>query len=344
MAARTRRRRNGKVYLFATLVVAALLWVVYWYGAQQIVSAVVDRTNAAANARGYALDCQADEVGGFPLSLSLSCARASVSGQTSGLLAAVDGFSATAPLYRPGRIESAMRGPLSLDDPGSGVALTANWLKAETELGAGLGGLSSIATVLEELQIAPPPDRRSLPFDGLAIANTSVAIAPGSEAAYLISASAQEIAVATNGGGALPQINIEAELTALAFGDSLGLDPRNALRDWLENGAKLQIDNLAVATDTVSTAYSGVLDLAPDGSMSGDLKLTILGLESLPDLIDEFRPGSRDEVAQIAGVIAAFSKPVETPAGTAREMPILIRDNVVSIGIIPIGFIPRLSF
>ena len=344
MAVRSPRRRNGKIYMVATLVVLALLWVGYWYGAREIASVALERMTTSAGARGYTVECQDEIAGGFPLGISLSCNRVSLAAKTSGQSTIVDGFSATAPLYRPGRIESVATGPLVLGGPANAIGLTANWLKAETTLGAGLGGLSSIATYVEDLSVRPLPGHRSPPFGGLAITNGTVLIAPGSGDSYRISASALDVAFATDDGRQLPEINLEAELSALAFGDSLGLDPREALRDWLSSGAILQIDNLAVAVDTVSTRYSGTLALSPDGGISGDLKLIITGLEALPDVVDAFRPGSRDKVAQVAGVIAAFSKPVKTPAGNSREMTILIRDNIVSIGIIPIGVIPRLSF
>ena len=298
----------------------------------------------AASARGYTVECRDEIGGGFPLGISLSCTSASLAAHTSGQSAVVDGFSATAPLYRPGRIESVAAGPLVLDGPANTIGLTANWLKAETTLGAGFGGLSSIATTVEDLSVRPSPGRRLLPFGGLAINNGTISIAPGSGDSYRISASARDVAIATGDERKLPEINLEAELNALDFGNSLGLDPRDALREWLASGATLRIDNLALDADAVSTSYSGTLALSPDGGISGDLKLIITGLEALPELVDAFRPGSRDQVAQVAGVIAVFSKPVETSAGSAREMTILIRDNIVSIGIIPIGIIPRFSF
>jgi len=128
----------------------------YWYGASQIGAAVLDRVIAAAAARGYAAECQGIAGGGFPLSVDLSCQRASIADANGGMSAFVEGFSATTPLYLPGRIEWAARGPLVVDLPTSASNLTAAWRDAETRLNAGFGGLSGVATRLQDLRMAFP--------------------------------------------------------------------------------------------------------------------------------------------------------------------------------------------
>lgn len=329
-------------YLVSTFVVLALLWVGYWYGANQIASSGLDRVTAAMSARGYEIECQDNIGGGFPFSLDLSCSRTSVAGHAGGLLAAINGFSATSPLYRPGRIESAAIGPLALDAPVNGLELTADWRKAETTVNADLSGLSAVATEVEELSVRVVPARHSLPFDGMALSTANFAISPGSDDDYHISALALAATLDMDGGKQLSGINIEGKFVALGFGGSLGLDPRQAIRDWVSNGGSLQVENLAITVETVATKYSGMLALSSDGTLSGDLKLTITGLEALPELVETLRPGSGEQVAQISSLIAAFTKPVDTPDGPSREMMLLVRDSIVSIGIIPIGVIPTI--
>jgi hypothetical protein len=344
MAVRSRHRRNGKVYMVATFVVLALLWIVYWYAANQIASAALERASAAATARGYSLNCEDETIGGFPLSVDVACTHTRLAEATGAFSANIEGFQANAPLYRPGRVETTATGPLVLDAPGKGISLTANWREAETTLNAGLGGLSGIATYVEELNLHLPPTNRSLPLSGLALANANLVISPESSDDYRVSASALAVELATGDGRQLPEIDIEAELVALGFGSSLGLDPRNALRGWLTGGGTLQIEDLEIIAGAVSTNYTGTLVLSPDGSLSGDIKVTITGLEALPELAEAFRPGSRDNVAQIAAAVAVFTKPVESQAGISREMMMLVRNNVVSIGIFPIGVIPKIRF
>lgn len=343
-ANRPPHRRSGRLLFACAVAVVALLWIVYWYGASQIASAVLDRATAAAASRGYAAQCEDMASGGFPLSLDLSCRRASFTGNASGLLAILDGFSATTPLYRPGRIAWQATGPLVVDAPAAGVDLSATWQIAATELDANLDGLSAVATSIEDLRVDLPSAPDKLPFGGLTLSNADLSIIPESGGAYRLSASATAIALLADNGGNLPKIDIDANVTALDFGDTLGLDPRQSLAAWIANGGNLRIDDLTAVTEAVSTSYSGDLALSPDGTFSGSLDVVIAGIDALPELAETFRPGSRDQAAQIVAAVVAFSRPVETPSGIAREMKLLVRDSVVSIGILPIGVIPTIGF
>lgn len=343
-ANRPRRRRSRKLLLAGAVAVVALLWIVYWYGANQIASAAVDRATAAAAARGYAAECEDMASGGFPLSLDLSCSRASLTGNTAGLLAILDGFSATTPLYRPGRIEWTATGPLVFDAPGMGIGLSATWQKAGTEIDADLDGLSAVATSLVELRVDLPPAPGTRPFGGLTLARADLSVAPESGDAYRLSVFANAVALTADSGRNLPEIDVAAKVVALDFGNSLGLDPRLSIVDWIAGGGKLRIGDLTLVTDAVTASYSGDLALSPEGKVSGSLDVVITGVEALPDLVESFRPGSRDQAAQIVAAVLAFSRPVEVPSGTARELRLLIRDSVVSIGILPIGVIPTIGF
>jgi hypothetical protein len=342
--ARRPRRRSAGIFLVGTVIVLSLLWLLYWYGANEIAAALRDRATVLAGARGYAVEC-ADEIsGGFPVSIELACSRASLAGGAGGVTAAIEGLSARSPLYRPGRVEWTATGPFILDGPADGIDLTATWLIAETKLDAGLGGLSGVTARIEDFAVFLPPGGRPLPFAGMKLSRADLSVFPTSDDAYRLSASADGVALETGDERNLPRIDIDAELVALSFGGSLGLDPRQALRAWLARGGNLRIDNLTVLADSVETTYSGTLALSTEGRVSGDLNLAIRGIEDLPDLVERFRPGSRDDVEQIVATIIAFTKPVDTTSGPSRELDLLIRDNIVSIGIIPIAVIPRFAF
>lgn len=341
-AGRRRSRLNGKMVFVGTVILLAILWGTYWYGASQIGAALLDRVAAAAAARGYTADCDDIAGGGFPFSIDLSCSRARLAG--GGVQAAVDGFSATTPLYRPWTVRSTADGPLAISLPAGGSDITASWQRAETAIDAGIGGLSGIATRLEGLQLDLPAGAEALPFDGLGLALGDVRVTAAADDDYRMSAIVHGIALKSESGRNLPQIDLDADLSALGFGDSLGLDPRRAVGTWIAAGGNLRIDELAVVADTVSANASGSLALSTDGKLSGDVDVTITGIEALPDLVESFYPKARDQTEQIVAAVAAFTRPVETPAGPARQMTLLVRESVVSIGILPIGVIPTLAF
>jgi hypothetical protein len=340
--ARRPRRRNGGVFLVGAVVVLALLWLLYWYGANEIASALRDRATALAASRGYAVECADEVAGGFPTSIELACSRASLAGAAGEMTAAVEGLSARSPLYRPGRVEWAATGPFILNAPANGIGLTATWRDAGSKLDAGLGGLSAVTAFLQDFEVFMPADQRPLPFTGMKLSRADLSVFPDADDTYRLVASAGAVTLDTGDERTLPPIDFDADVSALSFGGSLGLDPRRAFRDWLARGGNLHIDKMKIIADTVATTYSGDLTLSPDGLLSGNLKLDIKGIENLPNLVETFRPGSRNDVEQVVATAIAFTKPVDTPDGPSRELNLLVRDNVVSIGIIPIVVIPRL--
>jgi len=332
------------VVLATALILFAILWIIYWYGASQIGAAVLDRATAAAAARGYTANCDDVSAGGFPLSVDLSCGRASLTA-ANGFEATIGGFTATTPLYRPWSVRSTAAGPLEVTGNPASFGVTASWKKAETTLDAGLGGLSGIATRLEELQLDLPAGSSATPFDRMSLTHGEFVVAPAAGDDYRMSAAARGIVLETeNGGSDLPGIDLDADLSALDFGDSLGLDPRQALGAWIASGGSMRIDGLHIAAATFAAEAEGALALSADGKFSGDLNVTITGLEALPGLVEPFYPEVRDQTEQIVAAVVAFTRQVDTPSGPARQMTLLVRDSVVSIGILPIGVIPPIAF
>lgn len=338
-----RKRLNRMVILAASVILLAILWIIYWYGASQVGAAVLDRLTAAAAARGYTAACDDISGGGFPLSVDLSCSRASLAG-TGGMHATIDGFSAKTPLYRPWSIQSTATGPLTVNLQTGASDVTASWESAETTIDAGLAGLSGIATSLTDLRLDLASVSGATPIDRLILRHGEVAVFPAAGNDYRLSAAARGLVLETENGGDLPGIDLDAALSALEFGDSLGLDPRRALGAWISAGGGLRIDDLDVVADSISAEAEGALALSADGKISGDLDVTITGLDALPGLVESFYPEARDQTEQIVTAVEAFTRPVETPSGPARQMTLLFRDSVVSIGILPIGVIPPIVF
>lgn len=339
-----RRRRSFASYLLWLVIFLVPLWLLYWWGAREIATAVLDRTVAAAQSRGFSIECIEPADGGFPFSLDLACSRASVEGGNEALTASIDAVDASAPLYWPGRLTWASEGPLALDLPGDRLSLTAAWAASTSRVDVGIGGLSAVATRIEELRLHLRPEARPIPLAGATADVADIVFAPASGSDYRLTALTTALAPESEEGQLLPAINLDADILLAALGSALGTDPRETFRAWVAKGGAIRIDKLRLAAGAVSTSTAGTLDMAPGGALTGTLTVSIVGIGQLPNLVESYRPGSRDEVAQVAAAVTAFSRPVETPAGPARELQLTVRNNVVALGIIPIGVIPPLRF
>jgi hypothetical protein len=121
------------------------------------------------------------------------------------------------------------------------------------------------------------------------------------------------------------------------------MDPARAVLSWLQAGGEVAVDDLRIATGDAIAEATGTLRLSPQGLLSGELVVRVTGLDQLPALAEQLRPGSRDQVDRIVRMAGALMRAAPGNAN-AREVPITIREGVARIGLIPLGTIPALPF
>jgi hypothetical protein len=339
----TPRRRRGLKWIAILVVAGLVLWVGYWFAARQAATMAFDRAFASLAASDRDLACDETALSGFPFRLALDCGNLAFTDRKAGATVTAARVAATAPLYRPGRVEAVIASPMTIDAPGERVSLQVAWGDAHATVDAGFGGLNGATLALEAVEVVPGAGKNRMPFTRASADSATISAIPAAGRDYRFTLDAKEFALQPKKGDALPPMEIEADLTALAFGDSLGTDPGRVLKAWLASGPQLQVDRLTVAMGETSTGASGRLLISPDGLISGDVTLRIVGLDAVPALAERLGLGSRDRLQNIIGMAGAVMRPAaDDPA--ARDIPVTIRDGVARIGFIPLGTIPRLKF
>ena len=99
----------------------------------------------------------------------------------------------------------------------------------------------------------------------------------------------------------------QLDLTAIHFGSSLGIDPKQTIAAWAAGGGKLRVDRLQVSAGSFTAAAAGDLTLDRQGLLSGKLTLSLTGLAALPDLAEQIRPGSRKRVEQVVSAVTGMT-------------------------------------
>lgn len=339
----TRRRWGWTKLVVIFIAVVVVLWCGYWYATNRMAAAAAERLVAALAANGRALTCTENTTGGFPLSLDLHCGEAKYDDKTAGMSVALSKVSATAPLYRPGRASAAIAGPMAFDAPGQGVSFEATWTAAVARVDAGLSGLEAARLNLDGLSVHSKAAKSTVPFARLGASHAEVSAEPAGDNAYRFVLRADNIRVKPQEGGNLPKVTTALDLTATDFGGSLGTDPVRTVKAWLARGGTLDVGRIRLSLGDVAADGRGQLQLSPQGLLSGSLTIRLTGLDKLPDAVDKVHPGSKDKVAQLIGAAGAFTKPVKGKKNI-REAPIVIRDGVVTVGVIPVATIPPLKF
>jgi hypothetical protein len=345
---KSRTRRSGwRGWLIGIAVLIPVLWIGYWYAAQQIASAAFDRITTGPVAGGR-IACTGRSLGGFPLRLDFGCSRAAYGDGPQGggeqISAALGGgLQASAPLYLPGHVQATLTGPFVVDAPTLGIAITTTWSAADTSATAGLGGLASAAATFHSLDFSSR-GAVALPISALTADLARASADPAGGNAYRFSATAQGLKLVRTNGTAIPAIDGTVDVRALNFGSSLGADPHAALRAWAQAGGTVQVDHLRFASGGAIADADGQLALAPNGLLSGRLNVRLSNPEAFVALAEAIKPGAAKEAGKILAVLQALTIPVNTPDGPARQTTVVINNGLVAIGILPVGMIPPIRF
>jgi len=316
----------------------AVLWCGYWYAASRVAAMGIEKVVAAVAAHGRQAGCGTQAIAGFPLSLDVQCSGAKFAG--SDMSAGLGQIGLSAPLYYPGHVQADLTGPLVLNAPGPGLAITASWQAAKATADVGLGGLSGGSARLAALTLEQSGDSFRLPFRKVSASEAEFVAAPGSGDDYRLTGSARDLVIEPPSGEKLPALAGAVDLSALKFGGTLGTDPMQAVRAWVAGGGAMDLTRLTLFLGSASVSASGPLTLSSSGLLSGTLTVRVVGIDQLPDIAEGIRPGTHDHVAQLVTAISAFTRPVKTEEGEARETILNIRDGAVRVGIIPVGRIP----
>jgi len=333
-----RRRRSGRwLWFILLLILLAGLWLGYWYAADWVAGKVLARAEAGGF-RGVDLDCPDRQMGGFPFSIDVDCARTAVTVTGAGA-AEAGAVAASAPLYLPGHVNSRLEGPLRVSFPALGLGLEMNWRAAFARASVMPSGLRRATADFDDVALTIEAGHRRLPIKALAAAEgqAEIGASRGASGSLDLAGSGRALVVVKADGEQMPVFDGSARLTLVGFGTTVGRDFGEDLRAWLARGGQMRLEQFRFAVDDFAMTLQGPMTLSPEGLISGELTVRIAGMQRLPDVAEAFRPGSRDEAALAVQAMAILSQPVNTDDGPAQETTLRIQNGEISFGIIPTG-------
>ena len=102
-----------------------VLWVGYWFAARQAATMAFDRAFVSLAAAERDLACDESALSGFPFRLALDCGNLAFTDRRAGAAFTAARVTASAPLYRPGRVEAVIASPVTSTPRASPV--TTGW-------------------------------------------------------------------------------------------------------------------------------------------------------------------------------------------------------------------------
>jgi hypothetical protein len=333
--------RRALIVLIVLIVAIAVLWAGAWYGASEYARAALDDAQAEAAAGRPGAECANRRITGFPLRLSIICDETRVIVPVRGVAAEIAGMTAEAPFYLPGYVTTALASPMTLDGPGD-IRAEATWRDATVTASAGIWpmGVRQTTGAVENLELS----LTGLPVDAVTVGRGTAAIGSSPAVANSLRADVtfEALHVERPSGAELPEATGAARIDLVDAGGTVTRELDDQLRLWFANGGKVVVDQATITVSGVEFSASGNLAVGTGGRISGDLAVSLVGIDRLPDLAETLRPGSREKASQVADILMAISLPVETENGTSQKLTstISIRDGVVILGFIPLFRLP----
>jgi len=325
------RRRRRFVVLATAVVVVAAGWSAFWWQASGIARRAVDDALADARAQGLGVTCPGERIAGYPFLLELRCDATSLSPPDGPPLAAGP-LVVVARIYAPSRVIAELTGPLTVG-AAAGPLATARWSLAHASLrlddmfGTPRLGLGALAIENLALSAGAAP--------ALAAKSLELHLRPTPGKAGALDVALTAVAAAAPG---LPLADLRLLVTVPD-----GMAMASGRQPLPAEGLSLELTEAGIKAGGADVSAKGSLTLRADGLVDGRLDLTTADPDKLAALLATFLPPGSVLPQAAAGAIRAFGRPVEVAGQKAVTVPVGIVDSRVSIGLVPLGRLPRLD-
>ena len=316
-------------WLAGGIVVACLLWTIGWFFFAMKVENHIPATLARLVGPSAIAQCTLPDVRGYPFRFGVFCDALSYENAAERITANAGAFRSAAQFYRPQHAVAEIDGPFTLNTPG--LTMRTDWQLLQASIKAVSNGLDRASI-----------DARNVNFD-----------IDGSGLIQRLAFHADRITAHTRQNG--PDLDVAAygenlqnnlvpDLSAKATAFEATLSERSTLLEVpfqpLHGPFDAVLHRLSIEFDDASSLeLSGPVQISADDRISGNLELTIGNLDRFLELAGSLNP----EIAEALGRFGPMLSALDTrPGDEATTLPLTIRDNQVSLGLIPIGVLPSL--
>lgn len=337
--------RKVKWLTFAVIFVI-LGWSALWYAGSYAASRAITEIEQRSAARGDAVTCADPEVGGYPFRIEVSCDGAVVESNRRGLAAAVQAVRTVALLYKPGHVIAELEGPFTLSLPATAAVTgeaTGNWESARASVNAGISGLKRASFSGEQMVLDLDRIAGQNLLEAMQLANVQLHTRSNPETPehFDVVASAKGVEL-TRRDRPLPAMDFSLDARADNVGEAIDYNAAVLVQNWLDAGGALELHAAQFDSLGLTVKASGPLTVSPAGLVSGSLKVSLNGLEKLPDLAEAIAPRLRPQAQNVANTLRGMAAASVAEEGYEMSLDVAIRNGVVTLGILPLGRIPAL--
>ncbi len=277
----------------AILVLLGIIWSGFWYWSSSAAEATMTAWRAREAAAGRIYGCAKPDFGGYPFRIEVDCADPSVDDSRTALSVRAHGLSAVAQVWDPTLVIGEIAPPLTVAPLGGAPSATMDWTRAQASLRGTPGAPERLSVVVDK------PSLAALPAGGPIAAAEHMELhgrfatqsTPGHPvldlALELKNATAPSLVAALGTLGPLASAGTDLSVTAVLNGVS-DLTPKpvaQQLREIQAANGRLDVTRARLQQGELIATATGALGLTPRGTLSGDLRLTVVNLARLIPLL-----------------------------------------------------------
>jgi len=346
-------------------------WTWLWQYAADRAQAAIDGWRAREAKAGRIYNCGSQSIGGYPFRIEVECLPASAEfrREQPPLEIRTNRVLVAAQVYQPNLLISEISGPLTIADLGRTPMIIADWKLGQSSVRGTPSSPERVSLVFDEpvVKLVNGDAQRSLLraehielhgriVEGSAANNPVIQIA-----LRMVRASAPAFHPA-----ATPPVDADVTAVMRGLGDFSPKPWSERFRELQKRGGRIDITEARVQQGDTVAIGSGSLSIDPNGQLSGELDVTVAGLDSflrtigapqmvqrsqnmdkLAGVLDRLSPGLGDVAREQAGAnlsagIGMLGRPAELEGRQAVTLPLRLKDGTTYLGPIPLGPTPAL--
>jgi hypothetical protein len=277
----------------AILALLGIIWSGYWYWATNKAEATMTAWRAHEAEAGRSYECASTNFGGYPFRMEVDCAGPSVDDRKAELSIRAQNLAAVSQVWDPTLVIGEIAGPLTIGPLGAPPAATMNWTLAQASLRGMPGAPERLSIVVDKPGLAAAPS--GAPLAAAEHMEVHGRFAPDSTPGHpvldlafdLKNTTAPALVPAVGTFGPLASTGVDLSLVAVLHGLSdLTLKPlAQQLREIQAADGRLEITNARLQQGDLIASATGAVGLTPSGTLTGDLRLTVVNLAKLLPLL-----------------------------------------------------------
>jgi len=370
---RSARRRMAR-YITLVILVAALIggWSWFWHYAADKAQAAVAGWRAREAKAGRVYACGSESLGGYPFRFEVSCDKPSAvfrGGDKPPVEVKAASALIAAQVYQPNLLISEFKGPLTIADLGQAPKIIANWRLGQSSVRGTPKAPERVSLVFDRPVIdlvVNGKETNLLRADHIEVHGR---IAEGSAADNPVIEVALELDhVSAPGFNPAAVEPVDAEIVGVlrGLGDFSPKPWPERFRELQRKGGRIEITQARIKQGQTLAVGSGSLSIDPHGQLSGQISVTVAGLEpfliaigaqqavqrspnmdKVAGFLDRLSPGLGDVARQQAGAnlslgINMLGTPATLEGRHAVTLPLRFENGTAYLGPIPLGSTPAL--